>query len=564
MNVSNEAGFVDVGGSLKADYEPFGRLAVIPELVGYTDEPTPNPLWGEPDAIYNPITSSLTKLDSVAWSVLGAIAFYPDNSFARNVWLSSLERNKVETVVADLLKQNVIIPRGERPTVEFETPTARHELYIELTRLCNYCCKGCAVGIDQEKLRAQSRREEAEEVRPKLLPILGIGGEDERPRTTMSDDVLDTLLTNAARAGHAKKVENVHIKWAGGEPLMDRPFHVIQHGQEKIRQLREEYPSIDFTQVIITNGTYLTQEVVDQIKAIDDVERQVKRPNEEECGVLISVSLWGLGETHDKARGAHRERDKFPHVIEGIKRLHEAGITYNIHYVHTPDNAHEFGEFMEALWDIKSNQYLAKDWNWPEGPRPLPLTTSFYRPQEADELAMLNNGGHQRMVDGLRAGFKVIHNLITRGIPIKALDRIDYLQPFRVVPTVCGSGVNYAAVGPNGEIESCHEGLYGARSKLGEIAQIGSVMGVANQEYAGNVPKLIGANIAMLGIDETTATTLRLHGGTGCPRTAMAENGGELGNAASTARELYAPILREWIALEAMRRYARSRQSVAA
>ena len=85
-------------------------------------------------------------------------------------------------------------------------------------------------------------------------------------------------------------------------------------------------------------------------------------------------------------------------------------------------------------------------------------------------------------------------------------------------------------------------------------------MGVANQEYAGRVSQLIGANISMPGIGETTATTLRLHGGAGCPRTAMAENGGELGNAASTALELYAPILQEWIALEAMRRYARSRE----
>lgn len=553
MAYPNQGEVVDIGGSLKAGYEPFGQLAVIPELVGYTDEPTPAPLWGGPDAVYNPITSSLTKLDSAAWSVLEAISSDFDTDPASDTLLASLQCNQVEAIVDDLRQQSLILPRGEHPTMEFETPTARHELYIELTRLCNYCCKGCAVGIDQDKLRVQSRREETEDARPKLLPVVGIGGEDRqpRPRTTMSDDMLDTLLTGAARAGHAKKVENVHIKWAGGEPLMDRPFHVIQHGQEKIRQLREEYPSIEFTQVIITNGTYLTQEVVDQIKVMNEAS--------EGSDILVSVSLWGLGETQDKARGAQRERDKFQHVIEGIKRLHEAGITYNIHYVHTPDNAHEFGDLVETLWDTESDQYLARDWEWPNGPRPLPLTISFYRAQEADELAMLNNGGHQRMVDGLRTGFKVIRDLIARGIPIKALDRIDYLQPFRVVPTVCGSGIDYAAVGPNGEIESCHEGLYGARSRLGELAQVGSVMGVANQEYVGKVPQLIGANIAMPGIDETTATSLRLHGGAGCPRTVMAENGGELGVAASTARELYAPILQEWIALEAMRRYARMR-----
>jgi|GEM_PF-6838594 len=537
-------GDVGVGEQLRDSYEPLGRLAVIRTLAGYTDSTTPTPLWGEPDVVYNPITSSLTRLDGAAWSVLEAISSDADTEpdGGGDALLSTLAHDHVETIVEGLKQHSLIIPRGERPTIEFETPTTRHELYIELTRLCNFCCPGCAVGIDQE--RAQP---EAQKVgRPKLLPILDMDtGETSPARTTMSNHILDTLLTNAARAGKAKGVENVHIKWAGGEPLMPRPRHVIEHGQNTIKQLGEKYPSIEFTQVIITNGGFLDQGVVDKIKQME--------PN-----ILVSVSLWGLGETQDKARGVRRKQDTFPYIVEGIKRLHEAGITYNIHHVITPENAAEFGDFVRALWDTESDTYLAKDWAWPDGSRPLPLTTSFFRGQTAEQLAILNDDGHQRMVEGLRGGFKVIHELITRGIPIKALDRIDYLQPFRIVPTVCGSGIDYAAVGPNGEIESCHEGLYGAQSKLSELAQSGSVMEVANQEYAQKLHQLIGANISMSEIDETTATALRLHGGSGCPRTVMAENGGQLGFAASTARELYAPILQEWIALEAMRRYARS------
>jgi hypothetical protein len=359
----------------------------------------------------------------------------------------------------------------------------------------------------------------------------------------MDQATLDTLLQRTVASGYERGMKSLHIKWAGGEPLMPRPFGLVRHGQETIKALREQYPSVDITQVIISNGAYLSDEVVASIKEMDE-------------NMLVSVSLWGLGETQDQLRGVRRERDRFSHIIEGIRRLHDAGIAYNIHHVVTPENAEEFGDFVRAVWDTENDNFLAKDWNWPDGRQPLPLTVSFFRPQTTEQLAVLNQGGYEAIVNGLRGGFEVIRELIERRAIVPALDRIDYLQLFRVIPTVCGTGFNYLAAGPRG-IAPCHEKLFNMEPNRDRVADKSiNIIDLANREYADERDKLIGVNIANPGVDGLMALTMALHGGTGCPITTKLENNGELGKAASIARGLYPRIIPELLSLETMRRLA--------
>lgn len=495
---------------LAARYQPYGRLAIVRELAGYADAPDARmPLWGDRLGVYHPVTSDITALDQKAWQVLDAIG--SSEAADSTITLADATAHSITTA---LVERHIIIPQGERIHLPFTTDVTPQELYIETTEACNFGCAGCAVGVD---------RYEAGLAR------------------TMDETLLDQLLERTVVSGQEKSMNNLHIKWAGGEPLMPRPFRLLQHGQEKIRALRELHPSIDITQVIISNGAYLTEETVTQIKAMDE-------------NMLVSVSLWGLGETQDTLRGARRERDKFPNIVSGIQRLHEAGITYNIHHVVTPENAEEFGNFIRSAWDTQSASFLAKGWNWPEGKQPLPLTISFFRPQTPEQLAMLNGGGYAAMVNGLRGGFAVIHELINRGLDIPAIDRIDYLQLFRVIPTVCGSGFNYLAAGPRG-IAPCHEDLFLMQPNTDKLGST-NVIDLANQTYIKERDQLIGINIANPRVDDTTAQILALHGGTGCPRTARVENGGLLGTAPSIAPELYAPIIPELLSLEAMRRMA--------
>jgi hypothetical protein len=217
---------------------------------------------------------------------------------------------------------------------------------------------------------------------------------------------------------------------------------------------------------------------------------------------------------------------------------------------------------MEAVWDTESENFLGRDWDWPDGKRPLPVTISFFRPQDEEQLVALNQGGHQAMVDGTKRGFEVIRDLIERGEAVPAVDRIDYLQLNRVIPMVCGTGFNYTAASPRG-VAPCHELLFGHEPNMDAVRDGRNLMDLANQPYAGQRKQLIGPNIANPGVDKTMALILALHGGTGCPITARLENGGNLGTAASTARELYPPLIPEMLALEAMRQNARQRQVAA-
>ena len=137
----------------------------------------------------------------------------------------------------------------------------------------------------------------------------------------MDKDTLQTLMESAARSVSEKGMERLRFKWAGGEALMPISLKLLKEGQGFIDSLRAQYPNLDISKVILTNGSQFTEEVIAELK---------------EWGVHASVSLWGLGETNDKARAIRREKDKYPNIIRGIQRLHEAGINYNINHVVTP------------------------------------------------------------------------------------------------------------------------------------------------------------------------------------------------------------------------------------
>jgi len=145
-------------------------------------------------------------------------------------------------------------------------------------------------------------------------------------------------------------------------------------------------------------------------------------------------------------------------------------------------------------------------------------------------------------------GFDRIHDMILRGIPIQALNKMDYLDLFHTIITTCGSGYNYIAVGPEG-VASCHEGLFGLESNMQRIRNGENILSIAAEEYQGEKDHLLGPNIRF---DNTEKSVLSLHGGQGCPRLTRHENNGSLGVASSTSY-LYDAIYPHMLSLEVMR-----------
>jgi pyruvate-formate lyase-activating enzyme len=485
----------------------------VRELLGYLDDDSHQPAWGERLGIYHPIKSEITHFRSTAWTVFDALKQNPLNAL-KIAEQTNLDEAAVNAIIGELQSRWIVLPAGQEMNIKIQPDfTSEAEVYLETTEACNFGCPGCATGVD---------RYEAGQAK------------------TMDNDTLGLLLESAAKSVSEKGIKKLSVKWAGGEALMPMSLRLIREGQTIIESLRKQHPNVEISQVIPTNGSHLSEEMVAELKG---------------WNAHVAVSLWGIGEINDKSRGVHREKDKYPNIVKGIERLHNAGIEYNINHVVTPGNAKHFGEFIRAVWDTESDTFIGRDWKWDGEKKLVPVGLAFFRPQTPDQIKMLNEYGYRQMVNGLRGGFEVMRELMARGIAIHSLGKIDYLQLFGVIPTPCGSGFNYLAAGPRG-VASCHEALFSMPNNMEEVRDGANMVDLANREYAGLQYQLMGPNIKFEGTNRTMNLVLALHGGSGCPRTTRVEHHGELGHSASTAEALYEPIIEELLSLETMRRLA--------
>ena len=98
------------------------------------------------------------------------------------------------------------------------------------------------------------------------------------------------------------------IVFYGGEPLLN--WNVIKSALSDIRA-HEVTSGINVDKVIITNGTILTDEIIEYIK---------------EFNILISVSLDGIQNVNDANRVDYQGEGSFLRAVSTIKRLIENGI----------------------------------------------------------------------------------------------------------------------------------------------------------------------------------------------------------------------------------------------
>ncbi len=435
------------------------------------------------------------------------VAFYNPytGSFIKHFKNSDI-RNFTEETLKTLYKDYVLIDEGEELTIDSITYNPKSaEIYIELTEACNFSCPGCAVGADRY-----------EQGKSKTLTL----------------ELLSELLTKTFKAAEEKGISKIKLKWSGGEPMMTLPFSLIVQAQELVAELKVTYNIKAINQVILTNGSFLTKNNLDKL---------------EKDEFHVSVSLWGLGASNALARNPKTPNGSYENIVTGIRYLYENDYSFNINHVVTPANAHQLTDFIETLWDIKSQRFMAR--NWSGCPRPIPLGINYLRPQTQKQSELLVKIGYKKMLEGTKQAFPVIKNIINEGIQIQPLNHFDYLTIYDVSPVTCGSGFNYIAIGPRG-FANCHEGLYNMKNNLDTTDNI---FDVVNAEYKNNRNFLYGAYKKFPNLDSPTSTFLSLHGGSGCPRNILIEVSG-YNQAGAIAVEVYAHIYKDLLELEHYRR----------
>ena len=153
----------------------------------------------------------------------------------------------------------------------------------------------------------------------------------------MTQEVQDDVIKLAERMLDAAKPETLSVTWFGGEPLLAP--EVIESLTQRLMVLADEH-SCDYSASIITNGYFLTQDIVDLL---------------DRCKVeQAQVTVDGIGATHDATRRLANGKGTFERIIANLRDTKipfKVKIRHNVH----KDNRHEVGDLKQFIKDLAAS-----------------------------------------------------------------------------------------------------------------------------------------------------------------------------------------------------------------
>ena len=263
-------------------------------------------------------------------------------------------------------------------------------------------------------------------------------------RAVMSYEVgkqaLDFLIANSGTR------HNLEVDFFGGEPLMN--FQVVKDLVAYARE-REKETGKHFRFTLTTNGMLIDDDVIDFC-------------NREMSNVVLSLD--GRKEVHDRFRVDYRGQGSWEQIVPKFQQLVQAreGKNYYMRGTFTHANP-DFVKDIEAMLDLGFTELSMEPVVCPSDD-PSALT-------EADIAVVLEQYGElanlmrKREQDG--KPFTFYHYM---------LDLADGPCIYKRI-SGCGSGTEYMAVTPWGDLYPCHQFVGDESFKLGDIWQ-----GVTNHE----------------------------------------------------------------------------------
>lgn len=313
--------------------------------------------------------------------------------------------------ITELKKEDVLFSQDEfkslLPQVDSRKPVVK-ALCLHIAHDCNLKCKYCF----------------AEE------------GEYKGKRSLMSIEVgkkaIDFLLENSGSR------RNLEVDFFGGEPLMN--FDVVKQVVEYGRQEEKKYDKV-FRFTITTNGVLLNDEIIDYI-------------NEHMQNAVLSLD--GRKEVNDKIRVKAGGQGSYDTIVPKFQKLaNERGD--KDYYIRGTFTRHNLDFMKDALHlaDLGFKQISVE-----------PVVTADdadyalrYEdlPKICDEYEKLAKEIIKRRKEG--KGFNFFHFMIDLTGGPCAYKRI----------IGCGSGTEYLAVTPEGDLYPCHQFVGEKEYKMGEI-----------------------------------------------------------------------------------------------
>ncbi|MCB9739561.1 MAG: radical SAM protein [Deltaproteobacteria bacterium] len=302
-------------------------------------------------------------------------------------------------------------------------PERVFDLWLHVTNDCNLDCPYCYIGKGPQHLDA-----------------------------AVAERALGAIEM-AAAAGH---VDRVHVRYAGGEPMLRYRALRAFHEEATARCARN---GVRYSAAILTNGTVVPEDAPAWVR---------------DEGLGVSISIDGLGAVQDAMRPTRAGRGSADHLRRGLDRWQQAGIRPYVLVTAGDSNLAGLPELVSWLLQrqLGFRISLVRDLEWGAGTlddrhgAQRRLRAAPDAPYDADgvlagEALQRVRGVMMTCYDHIEASVAAAVDAGRAPLPsFRATHRFCDLSPFRPIRKACGAGSSYAAIGQDGHISPCQAALH--------------------------------------------------------------------------------------------------------
>ena len=336
-------------------------------------------LTGNHELVFSPLTGShVLVLDAEASAMLSQFESSVSLFNARNY------SPDCQSLLRWFKQYGLIVPVGHTP-VPPQSESSMLSAWLHVTNECNLRCDYCYLDKTAEAMT-----------------------------TTTGRAAVEAIFRTAVQHGF----RGVKLKYAGGEALLN--FRLIAELHDLGVELARNC-GLSFHETILTNGVALTKGMLATAR---------------DANIALSISLDGVGETHDAQRKFANGRGSFAHVARAIDRAIATGIQPFLSITVTGRNAAALPQVVDFAIS-----------------RSLRFNLNFYRDNDCSTGFSDLRGENESIIAGMRAAFAVIEERMPAYRVIDNLvDRSAFHAPHG---HACGAGHSYMVVDHHGAIARC-------------------------------------------------------------------------------------------------------------
>lgn len=357
--------------------------------------------WQQAPQLYRTILSDQNELvfnpaNPVAVAVLNTVATQILNAFAAPARLDQVTVPLPHLNAAELAKSvelfaalQLLEPKDPVAVSGRSSPSPNSHTtltaWLHVTNACNLRCTYCYIQKTNELM-------------------------DEETGKAAIDAIVRSALIHGFK--------QIKLKYAGGEATLNFPLIKRLH---TYAQACADANDLSLQAVLLSNGVALTPSMLEFIRTQH---------------IRLSISLDGIGATHDRQRIFTEGTGSFKQVMRGIQRAAEYGVQPYLSITVTAQNANALAEVVDFA--------LTHD---------LLFNLNFYRQHTTSAPTEQLQAEDERLSAGVKRAFAVIERRLPAYPLIGALlDRANFATPHTYA---CGAGHSYLVIDQRGNVARC-------------------------------------------------------------------------------------------------------------